>query len=445
MNYILVVDDEADIRDICEMLLRRTFPLDVVAACSGKEALQIIKEKGKPEIIISDLRMPDGDGIFLYQTMIENEWKIPFVICSSDPCHVLEARFPNLQGYIEKPKIFRPLIETVSAIIGHNHTAPNFVCVRISLLMRWGTANYNLYMKLSEGKYIKVINAGEAFLSDDANRFYSKGLHHLYITYDDADEYLKSIEQNMNSLLNSKNTPLDLTVVTLESLESVERLAASLGWTPEVMSAAKRGVDLAIMAVSNEPSILKLLKSKLSHSNSKYSSHVGLLSLLTCGFCHQLGWTSESTQMKLGLASLMHDITIDDEIYKDTLLWNQAASDAQDKTPEVVKYRNHPGDAANLLLTIKSIPPDVDQIILQHHETKDGHGFPRGLTSSRIGPMASVFIIVEDLIVFLDDSKDIDSKVLQFIKERENRYNSGNFKKIFEALKASVEKARLSL
>lgn len=445
MNYILVVDDEADIRDICEMLLRRTFPLDVVAACSGKEALQIIKEKGKPEIIISDLRMPDGDGMFLYQTMIENQWNIPFVICSSDPRHILESRFPNLQGYIEKPKIFRPLIETVDAIIGHNHTPPNFVCVRISLLMRWGTANYNLYMKLSEGKYIKVINAGEAFLSDDANRFYAKGLHHLFITYEDADEYLKSIEQNMNSLLKSKDTPLDLTVVTLESLESVERLAASLGWTPEVMSAAKRGVDLAIKAVSNEPSLLKLLKSKLSYSNSRYSSHVGLLSLLTCGFCHQLGWTSESTQMKLGLAALMHDITIDDEIYKDVVMWNQAAADSQDKTPEVVKYRNHPGDAANLLLTIKTIPPDVDQIILQHHEMKDGNGFPRGLTSSRISPMASVFIIVEDLLVYLDDSKEIDSKVLQFLKDRENRYNSGNFKKIFEALKTSVNNARLSL
>lgn len=445
MNYILVVDDEADIRDICEMLLKRSFPLDVVAASSGQHALQVIKEKGRPELIVSDLRMPEGDGQFLYHSLLENQWTIPFIICSSDPRHVLESRMPGLQGYIEKPKMFKPLIEAVDSIIGYQTTPPNFVSVRISLLMRWGTASSALYMKLSEGKFIKVINAGEAFLADDAGRFHGKGLHHLYVTYEDAEALLKNIELNMTSLLKSQDTPLDLTVVTLESLESIESLATSLGWTPEVISAAKRGVDLAVKAVSAEPSLLKLLKNKLSHSSSKYSSHIGLMSLLTCGFCHQLGWTSESAQMKLGLAALMHDITIDEDIYKNSILWNQAASDPMDKSPLVIKYRNHPGDAANLLLTMKNLPPDVDQIILQHHEAKDGQGFPRGLTSSRISPMASVFIITEDLISYLDDSKDIDAKVVQFLKEKESRYNSGNFKKIFEALKSSVEKARIGL
>lgn len=442
MSYILVVDDEADIRDICEMLLKRSFPLDVATACSGQHALQVMKEKGKPVLIISDLRMPDGDGQFLHQSLVERQWKIPFVICSSDPKSVLEARIPGLQGYIEKPKIFRPLIDVVDSIIGHQETPPNFVPVRISLLMRWGSSSCNLYMKLSEGKYIKVINAGEAFLSDDAGRFSSKGLHHLYVTYEDAEGYLKNIEQNMTSLLKSKDTPLDLTVVTLESLESIERLAASLGWTPEVLSAAKRGVDLAVKAVSTEPSILKLLKNKLHNSSSSYCAHVGMMSLLTCGFCYQLGWTSESTQMKLGLAALMHDLTIDEEVYKDPIMWNQAAADPMDKTPEVVKYRNHPGDAANLLLTMKGLPPDVDQIILQHHETKDGQGFPRGLTSSRISPMACVFIITEDLISYIEGAKEVDAKVVQFLKDKESRYNSGNFKKVFEALKTSVENAR---
>ncbi|WP_408097622.1 response regulator [Peredibacter sp. HCB2-198] len=443
MSYILVVDDEADIRDVCEMLLKRSFPLDVATASSGHHALQVMQEKGKPVLIVSDFRMPDGDGQFLHQSLVERHWNIPFVICSSDPKNVLEARIPGLQGYLEKPRIFRPLIDVVESILGHQDILPNFVPVRISLLMRWGSSSCNLYMKLSEGKYIKVINAGEAFMTDDAGRFYSKGLHHLYVTYEDAEGYLRNIEQNMTSLVKSKDTPLDLAVVTLESLESIERLAASLGWTPEVIGAAKRGVDLAIKAVSAEPSILKLLKNKLQNSTSSYSSHVGLMSLLTCGFCYQLGWTSESTQMKLGLASLMHDITIDEEIYKDPIIWNQAASDPLDKTPEVVKYRNHPGDAANLLLTIKNLPPDVDQIILQHHETKDGLGFPRGLTSSRISPMASVFIITEDLISYIEGFKDIDARVLQFLKEKESRYNSGNFKKVFEALKASVENARL--
>jgi DNA-binding NtrC family response regulator len=66
LNYILVVDDEEDIRDIYELVLRRAFPLDIVLANSGKRALQIIQEKGVPQVVVSDLKMPDGDGFFLY-------------------------------------------------------------------------------------------------------------------------------------------------------------------------------------------------------------------------------------------------------------------------------------------------------------------------------------------------------------------------------------------
>ena len=92
---------------------------------------------------------------------------------------------------------------------------------------------------------------------------------------------------------------------------------------------------------------------------------------------------------------------------------------------------------------MKNVPADVDQIILQHHELKDGSGFPRGLTSSRISPMASLFIIVEDLLTFLEGAEDMEEKVSLFLKHRESQYNSGNFKKVFDAVKDSVQKSRL--
>lgn len=446
MNYILVVDDEADIRDIYEMILKRAFPLDVVLVESGNKALSVIKERGKPEVIVSDYRMPDGDGHFLYQSVKENGWDIPFILCSTDNRGIIKTKFPDLHGYIEKPHIIEPVVELIDKIVSRLKVPPVYVPIRISLLLRWGTTSFDLFMKLSDSKFIKVLNAGEAFIPSDAERFGGKGFQHLYITSVDAETYLKSFEKNLSLITESdKNNSEDLAVVTLESLESVERIASSLGWTPEVMEAAKHAVNLAVKAVSLEPNILKLFKQKLSDPTSNYSGHVSMLALLCCGFCHKLGWVSESTQMKLGLASLMHDLTVDEKAYDDILLWNQAAADGQVKTPEVIKYRNHPADASNLLLSMKNVPSDVDQIILQHHEMKDGSGFPRGLIASRITPMACIFIIVEDLINFFEESEDFDSKITLFLKHRESRYNSGNFKKIFDAFKDSVEKSRQSL
>lgn len=445
MNYILVVDDETDIRDIYEMVLSRAFPLDIISAESGKKALEIIKEKGKPEIIISDLNMPNGDGYFLYQSLKENKIDVPFVICSTDSAIVLKKRFPDIHGFIEKPKIIQPAVDIVDSVIARYKTIPHYVPIRISLLLRWGNSHADLFMKLSDQKYVKMINAGEAFIPSDAERFTAKGLQHLYITSDAAEAFLDVLQKNLNMLIESEAQPAsELPVMSLESLENVERIAAILGWTGPVMHAAKKAVTLAVKAVSKEPSILKLFKQKLKDPTSNFSSHVSMQALLCCGFCHQLGWTSESAQMKLGLAALMHDITVDENAYNDIFLWNQAATDDNDKTPEVIKYRNHPSDAANLLLNLKDLPADVDQIILQHHETKDGGGFPRGLISSRISPMASLFIIVEDLINFLEESDNYEEKIELFVKHREARYSSGNFKKVFEVVRENVEKSRQS-
>ena len=442
MSYILVAEDETEIREVYEIVLKRSFPLDVVMVDSANKAIRIIRERGVPVLIISDSKMPDGDGLLLYQANIENGWNVPFILASNEIAQY-KVKFPNALGFVEKPDVVKPLIELVKKVISVPREMPLFVPVGISFLLRKGTSHYDLYMKLSEHKFVKVFNAGEAFIPSDAERFKTKGLEHLYITASDAENFLTLFEQNIKMILaSSHNTKEVLPLLSLESLESVERIAKGLGWTPAVLESAKHAVDLAIKAVTLEPDLYRLFKQKMSNPSSEFSHHTSQLALLTCGFCYQLGWQSESTQMKLGLASLMHDIAVDEAAYQDIQLWNQAATDQHDKTPAIIKYRNHPIEAASMLLKMKSLPADVDQIILQHHEAKDGLGFPRGLTASRISPMATIFIITEDLITFMEKSHNIEEKVELFLKYRESKYNSGNFKKVFEAFKESVEKSR---
>jgi HD-GYP domain-containing protein (c-di-GMP phosphodiesterase class II) len=298
-------------------------------------------------------------------------------------------------------------------------------------------------MKLSDSKFVKVLKANDAFLPSDAERFSSKSLQYLFITRSDADAYIKNFQKNIQLLVGSKpKTNTELSIITVEALETVTSLSRALGWKPEVMEAAKYAVELAIKAVSAEPDVLKLLKHKMSDPSSNYASHVSIISLMACGFCHSLGWHSEMAQMKLGLAAMVHDITVDESYYSDIHKWNAIASEVTDKSSAAMKYRNHPLDAATLILQMKNVVPDVDQIVLQHHEAKDGSGFPRRLTSSRISPMACIFIITEDFVNFIDNGPDINEKIDTFIFSRETKYNSGNFKKIFDAIKESIQRSR---
>ena len=66
MAHILVVDDEKDIRDMLKRMLEREEHV-VTLAENGKQALKMI-EAVDPEIIITDLIMPEKEGI---ETILE--------------------------------------------------------------------------------------------------------------------------------------------------------------------------------------------------------------------------------------------------------------------------------------------------------------------------------------------------------------------------------------
>jgi CheY-like chemotaxis protein len=58
---VLVVDDEDDSRDVARIMLEMA-GADVRLARTGLDALEIIRQSGVPDLILSDLSMPEMDG-----------------------------------------------------------------------------------------------------------------------------------------------------------------------------------------------------------------------------------------------------------------------------------------------------------------------------------------------------------------------------------------------
>jgi DNA-binding response OmpR family regulator len=61
VNQILIVEDEPDMAATYERLLRRAGHR-VVTAASRAEGMRLL-ESLRPRLVISDLRLPDGDGL----------------------------------------------------------------------------------------------------------------------------------------------------------------------------------------------------------------------------------------------------------------------------------------------------------------------------------------------------------------------------------------------
>ena len=113
---ILVVDDNADMRDYIQSLLDRNF--NVLTAVNGADALQIIKTT-PPALVLSDVMMPVMDGIELLREIKLNPetFKLPVILLSARAGE--EARIEGYDvgadDYLVKPFSAKELIARVKA------------------------------------------------------------------------------------------------------------------------------------------------------------------------------------------------------------------------------------------------------------------------------------------------------------------------------------------
>ena len=61
VTKVMIVDDDEDIRMVCELAIRRMGGWEVVMAASGDEALALARSE-QPDVILLDVMMPGSDG-----------------------------------------------------------------------------------------------------------------------------------------------------------------------------------------------------------------------------------------------------------------------------------------------------------------------------------------------------------------------------------------------
>ena len=86
MAKILVVDDETDLEVLIKQKFRqkiREHEYEFVFAINGKHALEQLKENDDIDIILSDINMPEMDGLTLLTKLNEQKSLLKSVIVSA--------------------------------------------------------------------------------------------------------------------------------------------------------------------------------------------------------------------------------------------------------------------------------------------------------------------------------------------------------------------------
>ena len=117
---IVIADDEVDMRDYLQKVLPRWGHLVVGVAENGTQLASECR-KTRPDLVITDLKMPDGDGV----TAIEEIWRdqqVPVVVISAYPQDIPDwlRGHPQLVSVLIKPIKTADLEPVVSRVAGSN-------------------------------------------------------------------------------------------------------------------------------------------------------------------------------------------------------------------------------------------------------------------------------------------------------------------------------------
>lgn len=118
MPHLLIVDDDLTLAIMLRTWLSKQ-GFEVETAISVKAAGKKLLEDGPFDLVLSDLRLPDEDGLFLLQWMKQKQVSTPVIIMTSyaEVQNAVEAMKQGAADYIAKPVHHEILLQKIQEVI----------------------------------------------------------------------------------------------------------------------------------------------------------------------------------------------------------------------------------------------------------------------------------------------------------------------------------------
>ena len=117
---VLYVEDNDDVRNQTTKMLGAFFE-NIDLANNGKEGFELFSDKSY-DLVITDIKMPEIDGMTLIKMIREINDSIPILILSAhdDKDYLLKSIDFNVEGYILKPYNLNQIADTIMKVMERN-------------------------------------------------------------------------------------------------------------------------------------------------------------------------------------------------------------------------------------------------------------------------------------------------------------------------------------
>ena len=116
---VLIIDDDKDINNLFKIYLEKNGRYQIDAYTDPVNALYYFK-KGFYDLVLLDLKMPQLDGITMYQQLKKIDSNASICLITADIANLeqLKEKIPNIEKYvIYKPILLKNLKEKIDSLL----------------------------------------------------------------------------------------------------------------------------------------------------------------------------------------------------------------------------------------------------------------------------------------------------------------------------------------
>lgn len=370
------------------------------------EGVEIQSEKNLPVFIFDELQNSFKLS-FEFQSFLKKNYDIFFIT--------------KLGENVDKSFELSGIDQTTDAYL-------DYLKIRIQYLENIEVSPVHFYIKVGMNKFIKVINKNEGDLRDITHHYQAKGMKFLYVKSCDHKELVAGVGDLLEKTTRAINSdPQIIQQNIVNYIENTNQSLMGLGIKGGQVQIVQKTVDIVLSEAMKIETLWSIVQDTLTRENY-LTGHSMAVAFICCSISTKIPvMNNDSIRKKLVLAALFHDSFLEEGrlLYMTNI---QLCADKNLTSREKRQLAFHTLEASHLMRKIPNIPPNVDNIIFDHHFIPEGKTFFEQVSSSAINQLTAIFILAEDFYhLCFQHGMNVDAKYFA-IKSLRKHYNFDNFK-----------------
>ncbi len=443
---ILLVQNNDELRD-CFSLFLDNLPFDVTVfeTASIERADEVLKKGKQFDLVVVGHITGLLDGSYLKNEIRKLNPETPIIINSDENINADDSFVLQIPYNSSGVTLSEQALELFKNIkdLNYNYEEEEYKKIKLIYFLRFNEVLCEIYVKLSDEKYVKIISKGDTYSRADLDKYRSKKITHLYISKSDYSEFSTNFA-GTPFLIENKKLPADeVENAVVSTLEIIHELVNDVGFTDQVLNLVDYSIFQIESQLKDDQVILKLLN-KMRDKKDYLIDHSYLLAYVANSICLEMEWDKDETREKLYYAALLHDITVKNSNLA-MAVDLQLVDLVNFSEDEIANYKKHPTQIAELIRSSNNIPLNVDELVENHHEKPEQTGFPRGLGPSRVSLLSGIFNVAHAFVNELYRNEFDVEAMPRVFRQLKKRFSLGNYKTPFAGLVKAFEKKGIKI